>query len=84
MMMMIFMCMYVKSINLSLSYDMFSLFAVIIRVYKDGAVQDPRGRRQRPHAHVLQPRQGGLAVEAGRQVRTNLIEVGRSDNGEEN
>lgn len=47
------------------------LFPVIIRVYKDGAIQDTGGRRQRPHAHFLQPGQGGLAVETGGQVCGN-------------
>ncbi len=37
-----------------------------VREHQVGAVQDTRGRRQRPHAHLLQPGQGGLAVEAGR------------------
>lgn len=38
--------------------------AEFIRKYKDWTVQDPGGRRQRSHAHVLQPGQGGLALEA--------------------
>lgn len=36
-----------------------------VREHQERAVQDPGGRRQRPDAHVLQPRPRGLAPEAG-------------------
>lgn len=42
---------------------------VVVRVHPHRALQDPARRRQRSHAHVLQPRQGGLAVEAGRAIQ---------------
>ncbi|KAG7254266.1 hypothetical protein CRUP_005592 [Coryphaenoides rupestris] len=45
-----------------------------LRQHPQRAVQDPRGRRERPHAHLLQPRPRGLAPQA-RRPREDLEET---------
>lgn len=41
----------------------FVAFAEPLREHKNGAFQNPGGRRERSDAHVLQPGQGGMALE---------------------
>ncbi len=51
---------------LNLLYSRLTFFIVeSVWEHQEWAFQNPRGWRQRPHTHFLQPRQGGLAAKTG-------------------
>lgn len=64
----------------SMNFSLLFLCPESIRQHQERTLQDPGGRRERPDAHVLQPRQRGLAA----QIRLVCVSAHSSSVGMHN